>query len=55
MTTLEKARATEKVVRMIEADNVLCFEVDRAVKKDEIKKEVEEYCWSDVQLLAENV
>ena len=39
---LEKARATEKGVRMIEADNVLCFEVDRAVKKVDIKKEVEE-------------
>jgi large subunit ribosomal protein L23 len=42
MTILEKARATEKVVRMIEADNVLCFEVDRAVRKEDIKKEVEE-------------
>jgi large subunit ribosomal protein L23 len=42
MTILEKARATEKGVRMIEAENVLCFEVDRAIKKNEIKKEVEE-------------
>lgn len=42
MIVLEKARTTEKVVRMIEAENVLCFEVDRAVTKEQIKKEVEE-------------
>jgi large subunit ribosomal protein L23 len=42
MVILEKARTTEKVVRMIEAENVLSFETDRAIKKDEIKKEVEE-------------
>lgn len=39
---LEKARATEKIVRMIEAENVLCFETNRSTKKIEIKKEVEE-------------
>ncbi len=39
---LEKAVSSEKVVRMIERDNLLCFEVDRKVKKEEVKKEVEE-------------
>ena len=39
---LQKVRSTEKGIRMLEAENVLVFEVDRGVKKDEIKKEVEE-------------
>ena len=39
---LEKIKSTEKIVRQIEADNVLVFVVDRAVNKPEIKKEVEE-------------
>lgn len=39
---LEKVKTTEKIVRQIEADNVLVFVVDRAVNKPEIKKEVEE-------------
>lgn len=42
MIILQKARATEKVVRMIEAENILSFEVDRQFKKTDIKKEVEE-------------
>ena len=39
---LEKVKSTEKIVRQIEADNVLVFVVDRAINKPEIKKEVEE-------------
>lgn len=39
---LEKMKATEKIVRQIEADNCLVFMVDRAVSKPTIKKEVEE-------------
>ncbi len=39
---LEKIKSTEKIVRQIEAENVLVFVVDRAVSKPEIKKEVEE-------------
>jgi large subunit ribosomal protein L23 len=38
---LEKMKATEKVVKQIELDNVLVFVVDRAVSKPEIKAEVE--------------
>jgi large subunit ribosomal protein L23 len=38
---LEKMRSTEKIVRQIEADNVLVFIVDRSITKEEIKKEVE--------------
>lgn len=38
---LEKVKATEKIVRQIETDNCLVFVVDRAIKKPEIKKEVE--------------
>jgi large subunit ribosomal protein L23 len=39
---LEKVKSTEKIVRQIEADNVLVFVVDRAVSKAEVKKEVED-------------
>ncbi|NPE27095.1 50S ribosomal protein L23 [Methanococcoides sp. SA1] len=39
---LEKVKATEKIVRQIELDNVLVFVVDRAVSKPEIKSEVED-------------
>lgn len=39
---LEKVKSTEKIVRNIEIDNVLVFEVDRSIKKTEIKKEVED-------------
>lgn len=38
---LEKVKATEKIVRQIEVDNVLVFVVDRAISKPEIKAEVE--------------
>lgn len=34
--------ATEKAVMMIEANNVLTFEVDRRKTKDAVKKEIEE-------------
>jgi len=39
---LEKIKSSEKIVRQIEADNILVFIVDRAVTKPEIKAEVEE-------------
>lgn len=39
---LEKVKSTEKIVRQIEADNILVFVVDRAINKADIKKEVEE-------------
>ena len=39
---LEKVKSTEKIVRQIEVDNVLVFEVDRAINKADVKKEVEE-------------
>jgi len=38
---LQKVKSSEKIVRMIEAENVLVFEVDRSVRRDEVKKEVE--------------
>ena len=38
---LEKPKATEKIVKLIESENVLCFETDRKVSKEEIKTEVE--------------
>lgn len=38
---LEKVKSSEKIVRMIEANNLIVFEVDRSVRKEEIKKEVE--------------
>lgn len=41
MVILEKIKATEKIVRMIEAENLIAFETDRKVKKEEIAKEVE--------------
>jgi large subunit ribosomal protein L23 len=39
---LEKVKATEKIVRQIEVDNILAFIVDRSVTKAEIKAEVED-------------
>tara|TARA_Y100000310_G_scaffold48516_1_gene44971 strand:+ start:7490 stop:7744 length:255 start_codon:yes stop_codon:yes gene_type:complete len=39
---LEKVKSTEKIVRQIEVDNILVFEVDRAISKAEVKKEVED-------------
>ncbi|MCR4284884.1 MAG: 50S ribosomal protein L23 [archaeon] len=38
---LEKIKSTEKIVRQIEIENVVVFVVDRAVKKEDVKKEVE--------------
>lgn len=38
---LQKIKSTEKIVRMIEAENCLVFETDKNVTKDEIKKEIE--------------
>ena len=38
---LQKIKTTEKMVKMIEAENVLVFETDRSRKKQEIKKELE--------------
>lgn len=36
-----KPVTSEKVVRMIDIENTLVFEVERKCKKDEVKKEVE--------------
>ena len=38
---LEKVKTTEKIVKQIEVDNILVFQVDRAITKPEIKEEVE--------------
>jgi large subunit ribosomal protein L23 len=38
---LQKPKSTEKIVRMIEAENTLVFETDRKFSKQEIKQEVE--------------
>jgi large subunit ribosomal protein L23 len=38
---LEKIKSTEKLVRMIEAENVIVFEVDRKVTKEQVKNEIE--------------
>lgn len=38
---LEKVKTTEKIVKQIEADNILVFQVDRALTKPEIKAEIE--------------
>jgi len=38
---LQKIKTTEKIVRMIEAENTLVFETDRQFTKKEIKEEVE--------------
>ena len=37
----QKVKSTEKIVRMMEANNILVFETDRSMKKADIKKEVE--------------
>ena len=42
MVILEKMKSTEKIVRMIEAENVIAFETDRKTTKKEIADEVEE-------------
>jgi len=36
-----KPTVTEKAVMMIESKNVLVFETDKNIKKEEIKKEIE--------------
>ena len=38
---LQKVKSTEKIVRIIEIENCLVFEVDRKFTKENIKKEVE--------------
>ncbi len=38
---LEKIRATEKIIKQIEIDNTLVFQVDRSITKNQIKQEVE--------------
>jgi large subunit ribosomal protein L23 len=38
---LERIKSSEKIVRQIEAENILVFIVDRAVTKEMVKKEVE--------------
>ncbi|MEM4330621.1 MAG: 50S ribosomal protein L23 [Candidatus Pacearchaeota archaeon] len=38
---LEKVKATEKIIKMIESENVISFICDRRVRKEDIKKEVE--------------
>jgi len=38
---LEKIKSSEKIVRMIEANNLVVFQTDRSVRSEEIKKEVE--------------
>jgi len=38
---LEKVKSSEKIVRVIEVNNIIVFETDRKVKKNEIKDEVE--------------
>ena len=41
MTVLQKIKATEKIVKMIEIENVLVFETNRDSSKEVIAKEVE--------------
>jgi large subunit ribosomal protein L23 len=38
---LQKVKSTEKIVRMIETENILVFETDRHYTKADVKKEVE--------------
>ncbi|MFZ5955001.1 MAG: 50S ribosomal protein L23 [Nanoarchaeota archaeon] len=38
---IQKVKSTEKIMRMIETENVLLFETDRKFKKPEIRKEIE--------------
>ena len=39
---LQKAKSTEKIVKIIEIENTLVFETDRKYGKADIKKEVED-------------
>ncbi len=41
MVVLEKIKATEKIVKMIEIENVLVFETSRDSSKEVISQEVE--------------
>lgn len=41
MVILERVKATEKIVKMIESDNLIAFETDRKTTKKEVAKEVE--------------
>ena len=41
MAILEKIKSTEKIVRMIEAENVLVFETSIKTTKEEIAEEIE--------------
>lgn len=38
---LQKVKSTEKIVRMIEAENTIVFEADLKARKPEIKAEME--------------
>lgn len=38
---LQKIKSTEKIVRMVEAENIVVFECDLKARKPEIKAEVE--------------
>ncbi len=42
-SVLKRPVATEKVVRMINTQNTLCFAVDRRASKEAIKKAIESY------------
>ncbi len=41
-TLIRYPLATEKAIRMIEAENTMTFEVERKAKKADIKKQVQE-------------
>jgi large subunit ribosomal protein L23 len=41
-TLIRYPLATEKAIRMIEAENTMTFEVERKAKKGDIKKQVQE-------------
>lgn len=41
MVILERVKATEKIVKMIESDNLIAFETDRKTTKEQVAKEVE--------------
>lgn len=38
---IKNAIGTEKIIRMMESNNTIAFEVDRKSTKDEIKKDIE--------------
>ena len=43
MKSIKYPLATEKSIRLMESENKLIFVVDRKAKKEEIKKEIEEF------------